>query len=87
MKKMFASLKSLKKGVENGVGSGFISQRSGSAPKCHGSSTLASRLQKFIKKGYDTVYINSFGRADCLTPVCLSEILKTIDAFKKVSAD
>jgi hypothetical protein len=48
----FASLKSLKKGVGSGVGSGFISQRyrsadpdphqrgSRSAPKCHGSSTL-----------------------------------------------
>jgi hypothetical protein len=36
----FASLTSLKKGVESGVGSGSISQRYGSAPKCHGSPTL-----------------------------------------------
>jgi hypothetical protein len=35
----FASLKSLKKGVGSGVGSGsgFISQRYGSTSKCHGS--------------------------------------------------
>ncbi len=36
----FASLKSLKKGVGSGVGSGSISQRYRSAPKCHGSPTL-----------------------------------------------
>jgi hypothetical protein len=37
--KIFSSLKSLKKGVGSGVGSGFVSQRcgSGSASKCHGS--------------------------------------------------
>jgi hypothetical protein len=35
-KKIFASLNSLK----NGVGSGSISQRSGSAPTCHGSPIL-----------------------------------------------
>jgi hypothetical protein len=42
----FTSLKSLKKGVGSGVGSGFISQRyrSGSAPKCHGSPTLITAL-------------------------------------------
>jgi hypothetical protein len=47
----FASLQSLKKGVESGVGSGSragsINQEvrirgSGSAPKCHGSPTLPS---------------------------------------------
>ncbi len=40
----FASLKFLKKGVGSGVGSrsgaGSISERYGSAPKCHGSLTL-----------------------------------------------
>jgi hypothetical protein len=44
----FASLKSMKKGVRSGVGSGSgsISQRygSGSAPKCHGSPTLIFSL-------------------------------------------
>jgi hypothetical protein len=33
----FAILKSLKKGVENGSGAGSVSQRYGSATKCHGS--------------------------------------------------
>jgi hypothetical protein len=45
----FASLKSLKKGVGSGVGSGseFISQEcgSGSTSKCYGSPTLPSALQ------------------------------------------
>ncbi len=36
----FASLKSLKNGVESGVESGYVSQKYGSASKCHGSSTL-----------------------------------------------
>jgi hypothetical protein len=39
-KVFFASLKSLKKGV----GSGFVSQRYGSAPKCHGTPTLLFTL-------------------------------------------
>jgi hypothetical protein len=41
----FASLKSLKKGVRFGVGSGFVSQRygCGSAPKHQGSPTLANK--------------------------------------------
>jgi hypothetical protein len=41
-KYFFASLKSLKKGVGSGVGSGsgFVSQRYESAPKCHGSPIL-----------------------------------------------
>jgi hypothetical protein len=43
MKKIFffASLKSMKKGV----GSGSISHRYGSAPKCHGSSTLVKLME------------------------------------------
>jgi hypothetical protein len=41
-KKFSASLKSMKKGVRSGVGSGSISQRYGSIPKCHGSPTLRS---------------------------------------------
>jgi hypothetical protein len=36
----FASFKSLKKEVGSGVGSGSVSQRYGSAPKCHRSPTL-----------------------------------------------
>ena len=35
-----ASLKSLRKVVGSGVGSGSVSQRYGSAPKCHKSPTL-----------------------------------------------
>jgi hypothetical protein len=49
MKKIFffASLKSMKKEVGSGVGSGSNSQRygSGSAPKCHGSPTLKKHKQ------------------------------------------
>ncbi len=39
-----ASLKLLKKGVRSGVGSEAISQRDGSAAKCHGSPTLHIRI-------------------------------------------
>ncbi len=50
-----ASLQSMKKGV------GFISQRygsgSGSAPKCHGSPTLASTPQWYIHTKSTTVYV------------------------------
>ena len=42
-KYFFASLMLLKKGVRSGVGSGSVSQRYGSAPKCHGSPTLVVR--------------------------------------------
>jgi hypothetical protein len=56
MKKIifFASLKSMKKGVWSGVGSGSIIQRygsrgSGSVPKCHGSPTLQKTVSE-IKK-------------------------------------
>ncbi len=51
----FASLKSLKKGVGLGVGSGSrpISQRHGSAPKCCGSPTmLLSLIRLFLFKTY-----------------------------------
>jgi hypothetical protein len=45
-KRKFASLKSLKKGVGSEVGSGSVSQRSGSssAPKCHGSPALETKF-------------------------------------------
>jgi hypothetical protein len=42
----FSSLKSLKKGV----GSGSISQRSGSALKCHGSPTLVFNLSRWTSQ-------------------------------------
>ncbi len=46
----YGSLKSLKKGVGSGVGSGSISQRCvpGSAPKCHRSSTLIGAVFRFF---------------------------------------
>ena len=53
MKKItsFASLKSLKKRVGSGVGSVSISQRYGSAPKCHGSPTLEIMCTFLDSKG------------------------------------
>jgi hypothetical protein len=49
----FANSKSLKKEVESGIGSGFISQRCGSASKCHASPTLL--LPFFYERNRGTV--------------------------------
>jgi hypothetical protein len=55
MKKIIESLKSLKKGVGSGVGSGSIIVRGAdpeSAPKCHGSPTLVSRYPQIPQFKY-----------------------------------
>jgi hypothetical protein len=50
-----ASLKSLKKGV----GSGFVSQRYGSAPKCHGSPALIGMSLKLCSR---TIFMRDMER-------------------------
>ncbi len=51
----FASLKSLKKGVGSGTefGTGSVSKRYGSTPKCHGSPTLVERKIRNYSKDND----------------------------------
>jgi len=57
----FASLKSIKKVVGSGVGSASISQRYGSAPKCHESPTLLYTYKSNCSGSGRSVIIGSLG--------------------------